>query len=216
MNLILLGAPGAGKGTQAENISEKFAIPVIGTGNLLREEMKQGTPAGQKAKSFVDSGSLVPDELVIEMLKSRIAKDDCKNGFILDGFPRNVEQAGALESMGIVIDRVIEIDVADNTIIRRMGGRRVCKDCGMIYHMEFKKPGVENQCDKCKGELVTRADDSPETVEKRLRIYHEQTAPLKDYYHSRGKLFSVKGQQELADTTRLTFEALEAPTVQIP
>jgi adenylate kinase len=211
VKLILLGAPGAGKGTQAENISEKLGVPVIGTGNIIREEVSKGTPAGRKAKSFMDSGGLVPDELVIEMLKSRIALDDCKNGFILDGFPRNVAQAQALDSMGIVIDRVIEIEVPDDTIVRRMGGRRVCKDCGLIYHMEHKPPKTGGQCDKCAGELMTRTDDNPETVQKRLKVYHEQTSPLEDYYRVRGKLFVVIGQTELADTTRLTFAALEAP-----
>ncbi|MCL2068364.1 MAG: adenylate kinase [Oscillospiraceae bacterium] len=211
MKLILLGAPGAGKGTQADNISEKLGIPVIGTGNIIREEMKQGTPAGQKAKGFVESGGLVPDELVIEMLKSRIAQDDCKNGFILDGFPRNAAQAKALDAMGIVIDRVIEIYVPDEKITRRMGGRRVCRDCGSSYHMEYKQPKAEGICDKCAAQLIIRADDKPETVQERLRVYHEQTAPLKKYYEERGKLFIVEGQEELADTTRLTFEALEAP-----
>jgi adenylate kinase len=210
MNLILLGAPGAGKGTQAEIISERLGLPVIGTGNIIREEVKLGTPAGQQAKSFMESGGLVPDELVIEMLKSRIALDDCKNGFILDGFPRNAAQAESLDVMGIVIDRVIEIDVPDDKIIRRMGGRRVCKDCGLIYHMEYKQPNTEGECDKCAGELIIRTDDNPETVQRRLKIYHEQTAPLEDYYRSRGKLFVVEGREELAETTRLTFEALEA------
>jgi adenylate kinase len=209
MNLILLGAPGAGKGTQAENISGKLGIPVIGTGNIIREEVSKGTPAGQRAKSFMESGELVPDELVIGMLQSRIAQDDCKNGFILDGFPRTVAQAGALDSMGVVIDRVIEIDVPDDKIIRRMGGRRICKDCGLIYHTEYKQPKTQGICDKCAGEIITRADDNPETVKERLRVYHKQTAPLEDYYRARGKLFVVEGREELADTTRLTFAALE-------
>jgi len=211
MKLILLGAPGSGKGTQAENIGEKLSIPIIGTGNIIRAEVKAGTELGLKAKSFMDSGGLVPDEVVIGMIKSRIAQDDCKNGFVLDGFPRTVAQAEALDKMGVVIDRVVEIHVEDNTIADRMGGRRVCKDCGSSYHLEWKPSAKADECDKCIGALMIRDDDKPETVLERLRVYHELTAPLKGYYEKTGKLFTVVGQQEVADTTKLTFKALEVP-----
>lgn len=210
MKLILLGAPGAGKGTQAENICKKLNIPAISTGNIIREAIKNGTEAGLKAKSFVDSGGLVPDEIVIDMLKERIAMDDCKNGYILDGFPRNVAQAEALDRMGIIIEKVIDIEVADDKIEKRMGGRRVCDKCGASYHTEFKKPQKDNSCDKCDGSLIVRKDDEPATVRERLKTYHEQTEPLKDYYHAAGKLVVVEGQDEVADTTRLTLAALEA------
>jgi adenylate kinase len=210
MKLILLGAPGAGKGTQAEIISEKLGIPIIGTGNIIRSHMKRETPLGLKAKSFVEAGGLVPDDLVIGMLGARFAEDDCKNGFILDGFPRTVTQARALDKMGIVIDRVVEIEVSDRRIAARMSGRRVCKDCGSSYHLEYKPPVTEGRCDKCAAELIVRPDDKPETVLERLRVYHDQTEPLKDYYHAAGKLTIVEGQEEVADTTRLTLAALEA------
>ena len=210
MKVILLGAPGAGKGTQAENISEKLGVPVIGTGNIIREQIKAATPVGIKARSYVDAGNLVPDELVIEMLGSRIVQPDCKGGFILDGFPRTVAQAQALDRMGVVIDRVIEIEVADESIVQRMSGRRICKECGASYHVDYKPPVEEGKCDKCGGELIIRVDDKPETVLERLRVYHEQTEPLKDYYHAADKLFVVQGQEEVRDTTRLTLAALEA------
>lgn len=210
MKLILLGAPGAGKGTQAENICLKLGIPAISTGNIIREAMKAGTEAGQKAKSYVESGGLVPDEIVIAMLKERIAQPDCKNGFILDGFPRNVAQARELDKMGVAVDKVIDIEVPDEKIERRMSGRRVCEGCGASYHVDYKPPKTAGSCDKCGANLATRKDDLPETVRERLRVYHEQTEPLKDYYHAAGKLFIVEGQEEVADTTRLTLAALEA------
>ena len=209
MNLILLGAPGAGKGTQAEVISEKLGIPQISTGNILREAVKNGTECGLKAKSFMESGALVPDEVVIGILKDRIAEDDCKNGYILDGFPRTVPQAEALEAMGINIDKVISIEVADETIQGRLSGRRVCDKCGASYHIEFNPPKVEGKCDKCDGNAVQRKDDAPETVIERLRTYHEQTAPLAAFYEERGKLVKVEGQDEVKDTTRLVLAALE-------
>lgn len=210
MKLILLGAPGAGKGTQAENICDKLGIPAISTGNIIREAMKNGTEAGLKAKSYVESGGLVPDEIVIAMLRERIALDDCKNGFILDGFPRTVPQAQALDRMGIVIDKVIDIEVEDEVIVGRLSGRRVCQGCGSSYHLKYKAPGKDGVCDRCGGGLVTRKDDEEETVRERLRVYHEQTEPLKEYYLAVGKLNVVKGQEEVADTTRLTLAALEA------
>jgi len=210
MNLILLGAPGAGKGTQAEVICDKLQIPAISTGNILREAVKNGTELGIKAKGYMESGALVPDEVVIGILKDRIAEDDCKNGFILDGFPRTVPQAEALEKMGVVIDKVIEIFVPDEKIEQRLSGRRVCEACGASYHVDYKPSKVEGVCDKCGGKTVQRRDDQPETIKERLRVYHEQTAPLKDYYAKRGKLTVVEGQEEVADTTKLTLKAIEA------
>lgn len=210
MNLILLGAPGAGKGTQAEVICDKLQIPAISTGNILREAVKNGTELGIKAKGYMESGALVPDEVVIGILKDRIAEDDCKNGFILDGFPRTVPQAEALEKMGVVIDKVIEIFVPDEKIEQRLSGRRVCEACGASYHVDYKPSKVDGVCDKCGGKTVQRKDDQPETIKERLRVYHEQTAPLKDYYAKRGKLTVVEGQEEVADTTKLTLKAIEA------
>ena len=210
MNLILLGAPGAGKGTQAEVISEHLQIPTISTGNIIREALKSGTEMGVKAKSYMDAGQLVPDEVVIGIIQDRLAQDDCQNGFILDGFPRTIPQAEALDRMGIVIDRVIDIEVADETIARRVSGRRVCLKCGATYHVDYKKPTVDGVCDRCGDTLVQRKDDMPETVQDRLKVYHEQTEPLKDYYEACGKLVIVEGQEEVADTTRLTLAAVDA------
>ena len=210
MKLILLGAPGAGKGTQAEVICQKLSVPAISTGNIIREALKNGTEMGLKAKSFMDEGKLVPDDVVIGIIKERLAQDDCKNGFILDGFPRTIPQAEALDAMGVAIDRVISIEVADEKIVERMSGRRVCEKCGASYHTLYKKPSGEGVCDVCGGALIRRKDDAPETVEDRLRVYHEQTEPLKDYYAKSGKLRTVEGQEEVADTTRLTLAALEA------
>jgi len=210
MNLILLGAPGAGKGTQAEIISDHLQIPTISTGNIIREALKSGTEMGVKAKSYMDAGQLVPDEVVIGIIQDRLAQDDCQNGFILDGFPRTIPQAEALDRMGIVIDRVIDIEVADETIARRVSGRRVCLKCGATYHVDYKKPTVDGVCDRCGDTLVQRKDDMPETVQDRLKVYHEQTEPLKDYYAACGKLVIVEGQEEVADTTRLTLAAVDA------
>ena len=199
MNLILLGAPGAGKGTQAEVICKELEIPTISTGNMLRAAVKNQTKSGLEAKSYMDSGKLVPDEVVIGILKDRIAEDDCKNGFILDGFPRTVPQAEALDNMGVTIDKVIEIYVPDEKIKQRLSGRRVCEGCGNSYHIDFKPTKVEGICE----------DDEPATVESRLKIYHEQTAPLKGYYEAQGKLVTVEGQEEVKDTSRLTLEAIK-------
>lgn len=208
MKLILLGAPGAGKGTQAELICEKLNIPAISTGNIIREAMKQGTEMGKKAKERVDAGQLVPDEVVIGIIKERLSQDDCNGGFILDGFPRTIPQAEALDTMGIEIDKVLSIEVSDENIIRRMSGRRVCPDCGASYHIEYKKPAKEGICNACGASLVIRKDDKPETVLDRLNVYHEQTEPLKEFYSGKGKLVTVEGQEELKDTTKLTFAAL--------
>ena len=209
MNLILLGAPGAGKGTQAEKICEKLSIPAISTGNMLREAMANGTEMGLKAKSFIDAGKLVPDEVVIGIIDERLKQDDCKNGFILDGFPRTIPQAEALDEMGVRIDKVIDIEVPDEKIASRLSGRRVCLKCGATYHTEFKKPKTEGICDACGDTLVQRKDDMPETVLDRLKTYHEQTEPLKGYYEKKCILRVVEGQEEVADTTALTFKALE-------
>lgn len=209
MKLILLGAPGAGKGTQAEIISEKYNIPTVSTGNIIRAALKNGTEMGLKAKSYIDAGELVPDNVVIGIIKERLSEPDCKEGYILDGFPRTIPQVVALDDMGFVIDAALSIEVADSEIVKRMSGRRVCEKCGASYHTEYKKPDVEGVCNICGGNLVIRKDDEPETVKNRLNVYHEQTEPLKDFYKSCGKLIEVQGQDEVKDTTRLVLEALE-------
>ena len=209
MNLILLGAPGAGKGTQAEKICAKLSIPAISTGNILREAMAAKTEMGLKAKSYIDAGKLVPAEVVIGIIEDRLKAEDCKNGFILDGFPRTIPQAEALDKMGVRIDRVLEIYVPDEKITARLSGRRVCLKCGATYHTEYKKPKTEGVCDVCGENLVQRKDDMPETVLDRLKTYHEQTEPLKGYYEKKGILRVVEGQEDVADTTALTFKALE-------
>lgn len=210
MNIILLGAPGAGKGTQAAVICEHLSIPTISTGNIIREALKNGTEMGLKAKSYMDSGKLVPDEVVIGIIEERLQADDCKNGFILDGFPRTIPQAEALDKMGIVIDKVIDIEVADEVIASRLSGRRVCEKCGRPYHIVDLKPQVDGVCDDCAGTLVQRKDDHIDTVKARLEIYHNETEPLKDYYQAQGKLTIVEGQSKVEDTTALTLKAVEA------
>ena len=210
MKLILLGAPGAGKGTQAEIISEKYNIPTISTGNIIRAALKNGTEMGLKAKAYIDSGRLVPDDVVIGIIKERLAESDCENGYILDGFPRTIPQAEALDELGFAIDAALSIEVADSEIVKRMSGRRVCEKCGASYHTEYKKPAVEGACNFCDGKLVIRKDDEPETVKNRLNVYHEQTEPLKDYYRNCGKLICVEGQEEVKDTTALVLSALES------
>lgn len=209
MKLIFLGAPGAGKGTQAEVVSERLSIPTISTGNIIRAAIKDGTEMGRKAKDFIEKGALVPDEVVIGIIKDRLKADDCKNGFILDGFPRTVPQAEALDEMGIEIDKVIDIEVPDEKIAARMSGRRVCQGCGASYHLLYKKPEKDGMCNSCGSELVQRKDDHPDTVLERLAVYHTQTEPLKEFYEKKGKLRIVEGQEEIADTTALTLKALE-------
>ena len=209
MNIILLGAPGAGKGTQAEKICEHLNIPTISTGNIIRAALKNGTEMGLKAKSYMDAGQLVPDDVVIGIIKERLMGSDCQNGFILDGFPRTIPQAEALDAMGVEIDKVIDIEVADEDIVRRMSGRRVCEKCGASYHLEYKKPEKEGICNLCTGTLVQRKDDHPDTVLSRLKVYHEETEPLKDYYANQDKLTVVDGQDDVAATTALVFKALE-------
>ena len=210
MKLMFLGAPGAGKGTQAEVVSERYQIPAISTGALLREAMANGTELGKKAKSYIDGGNLAPDDVVIGIIKERLAAEDCNGGFILDGFPRTVAQAIALDEMGIKMDGVISIEVDDETIIRRLGGRRLCGKCGSSYHVDYKPTAVAGVCDKCQGELVTRADDKPEVIKSRLVIYHEQTEPLKDFYAAKGNLKLVIGQEKIEDTTALTLATIES------
>lgn len=207
IKLILLGAPGAGKGTQAEIISKKLSIPAISTGNMIREAIAAGTEMGKNAKEFIDSGALVPDEVVIGIIKDRLAADDCENGFILDGFPRTVPQAQALDAMGVEITDVLSIEVADEKIIERMGGRRVCKKCGASYHIVFN-PSENGEFCSCGEELTIRSDDAPEVVAKRLETYHTMTEPLKDFYEKKGLLKLVYGQEKLEDTTALTIAAL--------
>lgn len=209
MNIIFLGAPGAGKGTQAEIVSKKLSIPTVSTGNIIRAALKDETEMGLKAKEYIEAGKLVPDEVVIGIIKDRLAENDCAKGFILDGFPRTIPQAKALDEMGIVIDKVIDIEVLDEKIVSRMSGRRVCKACGSSYHTEYKKPAEEGICNACGGELVRRKDDAPETVLERLKVYHEETEPLKEFYASKGKLVIVEGQEDVEDTTALTLKALE-------
>ena len=207
MNLILMGAPGAGKGTQSAKISEKYQIPAIATGDILRAAIKEGTELGKAAKSYIDAGQLVPDEVVIGIIKEYLASDVCKNGFILDGFPRSIPQAEALDAMGVQIDVVLSIEVEDEKIIERMSGRRVCS-CGASYHVAYNPPKTEGVCDKCGAALYIRADDAAETVKNRLETFHAQTEPLKDYYSKKGILVTVQGQEEVADTTALVFQAL--------
>ena len=208
MKIILLGAPGAGKGTQAKAISEALLIPTISTGKYLREAMESGSEIGEKVRPFMDAGQLVPDEILIPMIEKRISEDDCKNGFILDGFPRTIPQAEALETMGIDIDFVLEIYVPDEVITQRLSGRRVCHTCGATYHTEYNPPEVENICDVCGNTLSQREDDRPETVKERLKIYHIQTEPLKDFYQKRDMLSVVHGKEKLEDTTKLTLSIL--------
>lgn len=209
MNLILLGAPGAGKGTQAEKICEHFHIPIISTGNMLREAVKNGTKLGLEAKTYMDAGDLVPDAILVGMIKEKLKEPAFQNGFILDGFPRTVPQAEALDKMGVRIDQALEIRVPDERIISRMSGRRVCETCGTSYHIQYRAPKQEGVCDLDGGKLVQRADDAPETVQARLKVYHQQTEPLKDYYAKQNRLAVVEGQEEIADTTKLTLQTLE-------
>ena len=208
MKLILLGAPGAGKGTQAEILSAKLNIPTISTGNILRAAVKNETPVGLKAKAFMEAGALVPDEVIIGIMQERLAEADCANGYILDGFPRTIPQAEALDQMGFDIEVALSIEVADEEIVKRMSGRRVCEKCGASYHTEYKKPQIDGKCNFCDGDLIIRKDDEPETVKNRLEVYHEQTEPLKEFYKSCGKLICVEGQQEVRDTTKLVLDAL--------
>ncbi|WP_026521227.1 adenylate kinase [Butyrivibrio sp. VCB2001] len=203
MKIIMLGAPGAGKGTQAKMIAEKFDIPHISTGDIFRANIKNGTELGKKAKEYMDKGQLVPDELTVEILLDRVAADDCKNGYVLDGFPRTIPQADVLDKeltkLGDKVDFAINVDVPDENIVRRMSGRRACLKCGATYHIEHIPPKKEGICDKCGSELVQRDDDKPETVQNRLSVYHEQTQPLIDYYNKKNILKSVDGTKDMQE-----------------
>jgi adenylate kinase len=209
MRLILLGAPGAGKGTQAEILSRLLEIPTISTGNILRAAMKAGTEVGLKAKSYVESGKLVPDEVIIGIIQERLSEPDCANGYILDGVPRTIPQAQTMEDMGIDIDCALSIEVEDEVIVKRMSGRRTCKDCSATFHVENNPPKVEGKCDFCGGELTIRADDAPETVKNRLLTYHRDTEPLKAFYAERGKLRTVDNQPSIEATTAAIRKTLE-------
>jgi len=210
MNLILLGAPGAGKGTQAELLMEKLSIPGISTGNMLREAMRNGTPVGEKAKYYMDNGLLVPDEVIMDIVAERVAQPDCENGFILDGVPRTLAQAEALLQRGVQIDHVVSIEIDDAVIEGRMTGRRVCAKCGASYHIVANAPKVEGICDHCGSELVIRKDDAPETVRRRLEVYHEQTEVLKDFYAKLGKLRLVEGNQSIEGASKDILAAIGA------
>ena len=208
MKLILLGAPGAGKGTQAEIISKKLGIPTISTGNILRAAVKNETPVGLQAKSYMDKGALVPDEVIIGIMKERLAEPDCAGGYILDGMPRTIAQAEALEAEKIDIDTALSIEISDAEIEKRMTGRRTCQSCGATYHVVSNPPKTEGICDNCGSELTIRKDDEPETVKNRLKVYHQETEPLKDFYKSRGKLKTVDNQPTIELTTKVICEAL--------
>jgi adenylate kinase len=208
MNLILLGAPGAGKGTQAELLSEHLSIPAISTGNMLREAIAQRTPLGLKVKELMDNGCLVPDEVVLDLVQERVAMPDCARGFILDGVPRTLAQAEALDARGIKIDHVVSIEIDDNVIESRMTGRRVCQGCGASYHVVANPPKTEGTCDQCSGELVIRKDDAADTVRHRLTVYHERTEVLKDYYASKGALRLVEGNQSIDGAYREILAAI--------
>ena len=208
MKLILLGAPGAGKGTQAEILSAKLSIPTISTGNILRAAIKDGTPIGLEAKSYMDAGKLVPDSVIIGVVAQRLAQPDCAGGFILDGVPRTIGQAEALDAEGVTFDRVVSIEISDQEIEERMGGRRVCQSCGAPYHVKARPPKTEGVCDACGGALVQRADDKAETVRERLAVYHAETEPLKGFYEQKGLLTQVANQSTIEATTQVIMEAL--------
>ena len=214
MKLIMLGAPGAGKGTQAKKIAEKYTIPHISTGDIFRANIKNGTELGKKAKTFMDQGLLVPDELVVDLVVDRVNQEDCKNGYVLDGFPRTIPQAEALDralaAMGQKIDYAIDVEVPDENIVKRMGGRRACVGCGATYHLVYAPTKTEGICDVCGKELILRDDDKPETVQKRLNVYHEQTQPLIDYYTKAGILKTVDGTVDINDVFAAIVEILGA------
>ena len=214
MKIIMLGAPGAGKGTQAKQIADKYSIPHISTGDIFRANIKNGTELGKKAKQYMDQGALVPDELTCDLVMNRIQQDDCKNGFVLDGFPRTIPQAEALDAaLGKInekMDYAIDVDVPDENIVNRMSGRRACLNCGATYHLISIPPKVEGICDRCGSEIVLREDDKPETVQKRLKVYHEQTQPLIDYYKNQGILKSVDGTQPMDEVFKAIVTILGA------
>lgn len=208
MNLILMGPPGAGKGTQGEILSKRLGIDTISTGVMLRTAIKNKTEVGKLAEQYINDGKLVPDEVMVTIVKERLSQPDCANGFILDGFPRTTAQAEALTASGVKIDKALSLEVDDDMIIERLSSRRECSKCGAPYNVIFNKPEVEGKCDKCGGDLIQRADDNPDTIKNRLNVYHEQTEPIKDYYAKLGLLVTAKGEEELADTTRNVAKAL--------
>ena len=208
MKLILLGAPGAGKGTQASVLCKELEIPTISTGNMLRAAIKNGTPTGKLAESYMKDGKLVPDEVIIGIINERVAEADCANGYILDGVPRTIAQAAAMENAGIVFDDVISIEISDEVIMNRMSGRRVCEQCGASYHLVSVPPKADGICDKCSGRLIQRHDDEPETVKARLEVYHKETEPLKEFYAKRGLLKSVENQPTVEETSQAILRAL--------
>ena len=208
MRLILLGAPGAGKGTQAEILSRELGIPTISTGNILRAAIREGPAVGLKAKALIDAGKLVDDETIMGIVSERLAKDDCAKGYILDGVPRTIPQAEAMEAMGIEIDAALSIEIADETIVERMSGRRTCKNCSQTFHVVYNPPKQEGVCDFCGGELTIRKDDAPETVRARLETFHRETEPLKAFYEARGKLRRVDNQSSIEETTAVIRSAL--------
>ena len=208
MKLILLGAPGAGKGTQAEILSTRLGIPTISTGNILRAAIQAGTPTGLEAKGYMDAGKLVPDSVIIGIVADRLQQPDCAKGFILDGVPRTIGQAEAMDQAGITFDRVLSIEISDGEIEERMSGRRVCQSCGAPYHVKAKPPKAEGVCDACGGTLVQREDDRAETVRKRLEVYHAETEPLKGFYEAKGILAPVANQDTIEGTTKVIMEAL--------
>lgn len=213
MNIVFLGPPGAGKGTQAKILIERYGIPQISTGDMLREHRAKGTELGKKAQEYMDKGQLVPDEIILDMVKERLSQPDCEKGFILDGFPRTVAQAEALDrilsEMGKKLDFALALVVPDELLIERLTGRRTCKNCGMMYHIKYKPPKVEGICDLCGGELYQRPDDNEETVRNRLKVYHESTAPLIDYYKSKGILREVDGSKSIEEITNQLIQILE-------
>lgn len=210
MKVILLGAPGAGKGTQAQIIAERYGIPTISTGDMIRAAIRAGSELGKRVQSLIETGALVDDDTVVALVKERVSEPDCKDGYILDGFPRTIPQAEAYDAMGLGVDVCLEIDVPDEVIIQRMSGRRVCPKCGATYHTQFKPSASGDKCAECGEELTIRKDDRPETVLERLEVYHKQTEPLRGYYQKAGKLKTVQGQQSVEDTTKLVINALEA------
>ena len=208
MKIIFLGAPGAGKGTQADRVSVRLGIPTISTGAIIRSAIKDGTEMGLEAKKFIEKGNLVPDNIVIEIVKERLSRSDCDKGYILDGFPRSVPQAIALDEMGVSLDKIVSLEVSDETIIERMSGRRVCSGCGKSFHVVSLPSAKGDVCDVCDTKLTIRADDAPDVVRSRLEVYHSTTEPLKDYYREKGMLQIVNGADEVEETTKRTFEAL--------
>jgi len=213
MNIVFLGPPGAGKGTQAKILVEKYEIPQVSTGDMLREHRAKGTELGKKAQEYMDKGQLVPDEIILSMVKERLSQPDCQKGFILDGFPRTVAQAEALDKllseMGKKLDFALALIVPDDLLVERLTGRRTCKSCGMMYHIKYKPPKVEGKCDVCEGELYQRPDDNEETVRNRLKVYHEQTAPLIEYYKNKGILREIDGSKSIEEITQQIISILE-------